>query len=86
VDTQTADPNNFGLIVIKDLESKGYQWLAKNVNLENAELGWQGSTPYLYFKNSGRARDKSCAFELDKQGKATTNCSDENGKKLPPLE
>jgi hypothetical protein len=72
-DTQKPGPNNFGLVVIKDLESSTYQWLAKDIDLSNAKLAWSNTTPNLYFDDATGKRVKTCSVEL-KAGKYQMNC------------
>jgi hypothetical protein len=72
-DTQKPGPSNFGLVVIKDLESNTYQWIAKDLDLTNAKLAWSETTPNLFFDDAAGKRVKTCSVEL-KAGKYQMNC------------
>jgi len=72
-DTTKPAPNNWGLIVIKDLDSNTYQWLAKDIDLTNARLTWTSSVPDIVFSDSNGKDLKTCAVEL-KGAKYQMNC------------
>ena len=73
-DTTRPAPNSFGLIAIKDLESGGYQWIAKEIDLTNAKLTWTSSVPEVIFNGADGKVLKSCSIDL-KAGKYQMNCS-----------
>jgi hypothetical protein len=72
-DTTKPGPNNWGLIVIKDLDSNTYQWLAKDIDLTNARLTWTTSVPDIVFSDNNGKDLKTCAVEL-KGSKYQMNC------------
>jgi hypothetical protein len=83
-DTSKAPPKNSALIVIDKPADNKYFWLAKDIDLERAEISWADTTPNIYFLGpDGKRNGSACAVEKSKES-FVLNCTDASGKKLPP--
>jgi hypothetical protein len=85
-DTQAPPPNNSALIIIGDLSNSTYRWFATGLDLSHSYLSWLSGTPKIDFSADGKLTEKSCMirYHNDVQ-KYVSECSDANGKPLPPL-
>jgi len=61
-DTTKPPPSNSALIVIDHPDK--YTWLARDLDLSHAEIGWASTTPYIhYLGDDGKRNGKACSVE-----------------------
>jgi hypothetical protein len=91
-DTKGTAPKNFGLIAMGDpaegdQTEGGYQWIARNLDLSDAELNWTGVVPQVTFRGNAGAIEKTCSIEKDKSsGRFTARCENDEGKPAGTLQ
>jgi len=89
-DRKKPPPANSELLIIegnygvKGQPPASFKWLATDIDLTNARLGWASSSPSIDFRNSNGDTTKTCLIEWEeKQGKYRAGCGDGHGNELP---
>ncbi|MEP6847992.1 MAG: hypothetical protein ABI999_03985 [Acidobacteriota bacterium] len=85
-DRKAPPPANSAIILFDQTPTERYVWLAKNLNLTGAQLGWSSITPQITFTQSDGKVVKTCTFMPDKvPAHYVAVCTDGTGKKIAAL-